>query len=142
MACVPTPSRLGTFSRGERLPCLISFLVLHFLEGPGELIMRRLTAAKEDGATIEIGGKKVALGIPGAKVATTPGVPDRKAFSTIPLARPGTADEAAASMLLCVCFTFTRPIGGHSPMDFGWRSLASPLASYVTGHTLEVTGGR
>lgn len=104
--------------------------------------MGRLTAAKEDGATIEIGGKKVALGIPGPKVAKTPGVTDPKAFSTIPLARPGTADEAAASMLLCVCFTFTRPIRRHSPMDFGWRSLASPLASYVTGHTLEVTGGR
>jgi len=83
-------------------------------------ILTRLTAAKEDGATIEIGGKKVALGIPGAKGAKTPGVTDPKAFSTIPLARPGTADEAAASMLF----------------------LASPLASYVTGHTLEVTGGR
>jgi len=117
-------------------------LVFQFREDPAELIVGRLTAAKEDGATIEIGGKKVALGIPGAKVPTTPGVTDSKAFSTIPLARPGTADEAAASMLLYVCFTFTRPIGSYSPVDFGWNSLASPLASYVTGHTLEVTGGR
>ncbi len=37
----------------------------------------------------------------------------------IPLARAGTADEAAAGILL----------------------MASPLASYITGHTLEVTGG-
>ena len=37
----------------------------------------------------------------------------------IPLARKGTADEAAQGMLY----------------------LASPLSSYVTGHTLEVTGG-
>ena len=37
----------------------------------------------------------------------------------IPLARKGAADEAANGMLF----------------------LASPLSSYVTGHTLEVTGG-
>jgi len=67
-----------------------------------------LTAAKEDGETIEIGGKKVALGIPGAKAPTSTGVSDPKVFSKIPLARPGTADEAAAAMLLCVCFTFAR----------------------------------
>jgi len=75
---------------------------------PTELITCRLTAAKEDGVTIEIGGKKVALGIPGAKAPTSTGVSDPKVFSIIPLARPGTADEAAAAMLLCVCFTFAR----------------------------------
>jgi len=95
-------------------------LAFHLREDPAELIMGRLTAAKEDGVSIEIDGKKVALGIPGAKAPTTTGVPDPKAFSLTPLARPGTADEAAAGMLF----------------------LASPLASYVTGHTLEVTGGR
>ncbi|KAH8988233.1 short-chain dehydrogenase/reductase SDR [Lactarius akahatsu] len=83
-------------------------------------ILTRLTAAKEEGAAIEIGGKKVALGIPGAKAPATTSSADPKSFPLIPLARPGTADEAAAAMLF----------------------LASPLASYVTGHTLEVTGGR
>jgi 3-oxoacyl-[acyl-carrier protein] reductase len=77
------------------------------LEDPTEqVIVCRLTAAKEDGVTIEIDGKKVALGIPGAKAPTSTDVPDPKAFKNIPLARAGTADEAAASMLLCVCFTF------------------------------------
>ncbi|KAH9075688.1 short-chain dehydrogenase/reductase SDR [Lactarius deliciosus] len=83
-------------------------------------ILTRLTAAKEEGAAIEIGGKKVALGIPGAKTPATTSSADPKSFPLIPLARPGNADEAAAAMLF----------------------LASPLASYVTGHTLEVTGGR
>ena len=45
---------------------------------------------------------------------------DSAALSQIvPLARKGTADEAAGAILF----------------------LASPLASYVTGTTLEVTGG-
>jgi len=87
-------------------------------------ILTRLTAAKEDGAFIEIGGKKLTLGIPGgipgAKAPTSTLSSDPKAFPSIPLGRPGTADEAAAAMLF----------------------LASPLASYVTGHTLEATGGR
>ena len=39
--------------------------------------------------------------------------------AVVPLARKGSADEAAGGVLF----------------------LASPLASYVTGHTLEVTGG-
>lgn len=80
-------------------------------------VLTRLTAAKEAGVTIEIDGKKVALGVPGAK--PPPPAADAKSYPNIPLARPGTADEAAAAMLF----------------------LASPLASYVTGHTLEVTGG-
>ena len=42
-----------------------------------------------------------------------------RAFTGNPLGRPGTADEAAGGILL----------------------MASPLAGYVTGHTLEVTGG-
>jgi 3-oxoacyl-[acyl-carrier protein] reductase len=60
----------------------------------------RLTAAKESGATIEIAGKKVALGVPDAgnrSAATGP-----KAFPLIPLARGATPDEAAAAMLLYV----------------------------------------
>ncbi|PCH33176.1 short-chain dehydrogenase/reductase SDR [Wolfiporia cocos MD-104 SS10] len=77
-------------------------------------VQTRLTAAKEDGATIEIDGKKVALGIPKAQAGVAgPG-------AVIPLGRGATPDEAAAGILF----------------------LASPLASYVSGHTLEVTGGQ
>ncbi|THG97382.1 hypothetical protein EW026_g4599 [Hermanssonia centrifuga] len=85
-------------------------------------IQTRLTAAKEEGAVIEIDGKKVALGIPGGKSAATGGDKSgsTSAYPGIPLARGGTPDEAAASILF----------------------LASPLASFVSGHTLEVTGGQ
>ncbi|THH31577.1 hypothetical protein EUX98_g2609 [Antrodiella citrinella] len=83
-------------------------------------ITTRLTLAKEDGATIEIDGKKVTLGIPGAQSAKAPAGPAASAFPHIPLARAGTPDDAAGSVLF----------------------LASPLASFVSGHTLEVTGGQ
>jgi len=81
------------------------------------LIHTRLTQAKEDGATIEIDGKKVSLGVPGAGAGANQ--PGAKANPLIPLARGGSPDEAAGGMLF----------------------LASSLASYVSGHTLEVTGG-
>jgi len=78
-------------------------------------VQTRLTAAKEAGASIIIDGKPVALGIPGGgKQADT-----SKPVPGIPLGRGATADEAANSVLF----------------------LVSPLASYVSGHTLEVTGG-
>jgi 3-oxoacyl-[acyl-carrier protein] reductase len=80
------------------------------------LIHTRLTAAKEGGETIEVDGKKVALGVPGA---ARPETADEKTYAAIPLRRGGTVEDAAGSVLF----------------------LASPLASYVSGHTLEVTGG-
>ena len=78
-------------------------------------IMTRLTAAKEKGAFVEgPDGEKIVLGIPEKKKALG------KAFDDIPLARAGTATEAASSIL----------------------AVASPLFSYVTGQTIMVTGGR
>ncbi|KAL8291385.1 hypothetical protein RQP46_002363 [Phenoliferia psychrophenolica] len=80
-------------------------------------ILTRLTQAKELGETIMVDGKAVALGIPGrgAGTAASPtNLPDT------PLNRPGSAEEGAKAILF----------------------LISPLASYITGHTLEVTGGR
>ena len=56
-----------------------------------------MTAAKEEGATIEIEGKKVVLGIPAAQARAAESV---NAYADIPLRRGGTADEAAAGMLL------------------------------------------
>ncbi|PAV21615.1 short-chain dehydrogenase reductase SDR [Pyrrhoderma noxium] len=77
-------------------------------------VQTRLTAAKEKGENIIIDGKPVALGIPGA------GQRDNgKPVPGIPLGRGATPDEAANSILF----------------------LISPLASYVSGHCLEVTGG-
>ncbi|KAH9947359.1 short-chain dehydrogenase/reductase SDR [Amylocystis lapponica] len=75
-------------------------------------VQTRLTASKEEGATIEVNGKKVALGIPKPPAS-------QDLYAAIPLRRWASADEAGAAMLF----------------------LASPLASFVSGHTLEVTGG-
>ncbi len=71
----------------------------------------RLTQPKEEGATMTIGDHEVSLGIPGAM--------RQMAFPMIPLGRPATPEEAAGGILL----------------------MASPFAAYITGHTLEVTGG-
>jgi len=79
-------------------------------------ILTRLTAAKEEGAFVTTpDGEKIALGIPGGK-----GALKENAYSDIPLNRPGTATEAAKSIL----------------------AVASPLFSYITGQVLMVTGGR
>ncbi|GAA6056386.1 hypothetical protein JCM3770_005983, partial [Rhodotorula araucariae] len=79
-------------------------------------ILTRLTQAKELGETIEVNGQKIPLGIPSG-----PKKQDDKpeSYPHIPLNRPGTADDAAKAVLF----------------------LVSPLASYVSGHTLECTGG-
>lgn len=80
-------------------------------------IQTRLTAAKENGGFVTgPDGEKIALGIPGKQIERL----GEAAFSDIPLRRPGTATEAANSVL----------------------AVASPLFSYVTGQTIMVTGGR
>ncbi len=76
----------------------------------------RLTRAQEvQEESIEIEGREVVLGIP-QKVRT---MLDKDIHLRIPLGRPATDEEAAAGIVL----------------------IASPLASYITGHVLEVTGG-
>eukprot|EP00941_MAST-03F_sp_MAST-3F-sp1_P004224 g4224.t1 len=79
----------------------------------------RMTQAAEEGQmeAIEINGETVVQGMPAKSrgmIAT-----EASLRSSIPLARIGTVEEAAGGVLL----------------------LASPYASYVSGTTLEVTGG-
>ncbi|PRW58222.1 3-oxoacyl-ACP reductase [Chlorella sorokiniana] len=76
-------------------------------------INTRLVQGKEKGASIEVDGEKVALGIPQADGAAA------YMKQQIALARIGTAEEAAGAMLM----------------------LASPYASYISGQSIEVTGG-
>lgn len=71
----------------------------------------RLTRPKENEESIEVAGEEILLGIP-EKLRRNAGV-------FIPLGRPATPEEAAGGIVM----------------------LASPWAAYVTGHTLEVTGG-
>ncbi len=76
----------------------------------------RLTRSQEvQEEAIEIDGREVVLGIP-QKVRS---MLDQDIHLRIPLGRPATDEEAAAGIVL----------------------IASPLASYITGHVLEVTGG-
>ena len=75
------------------------------------LIDTRLTAPKEDGESIEWQHDEIKLGIP-ARMREA-------AIHSIPMGRPGTAEEAAGVILF----------------------LASPLANYVSGQVIEVTGG-
>ncbi|GAC1518411.1 MAG: 3-oxoacyl-[acyl-carrier-protein] reductase [Ktedonobacteraceae bacterium] len=72
----------------------------------------RLTAAKESAEKIQRDGEEISLGVPDQMRAMAP--------MLIPLGRPGTPEEAAGPVLF----------------------LASPLANYVSGIVLEVTGGR
>lgn len=75
------------------------------------MIETRLVQAKEEGGSIDVDGKKIALGIPAQM--------REMAKMMIPLGRSGEPEEAAGGVLL----------------------LATPYASYITGHCLEVTGG-
>jgi 3-oxoacyl-[acyl-carrier protein] reductase len=72
----------------------------------------RLTAAKAEDNTMEIGGEKVQLGIPEQMRGM--------ATMLIPLGRPGTAEEAAGGVFF----------------------LCSPWSNYVHGQVLNVTGGQ
>ena len=71
----------------------------------------RMTRAKDGGETATVGDQEVAQGIPEAV--------REHAIAAAPLGRVGTDREAAGGVVL----------------------MASPLAGFVTGHTLEVTGG-
>jgi 3-oxoacyl-[acyl-carrier protein] reductase len=85
-------------------------------------ILTRLTAAKEEGAYITTpDGDRVAIGIPGQQIKSRKsGDAGEATYKDIPLGRPGTATEAAKSIL----------------------AVAGPLFSYVNGQTIAVTGGR
>jgi 3-oxoacyl-[acyl-carrier protein] reductase len=72
----------------------------------------RLTAAKEEGGTIEMEGREIQLGIPEQMRAM--------AAMMIPLGRPASPEEAAG------------------PVFF----LCSPWSNYVHGQVLNVTGGQ
>ncbi|MGA7703934.1 MAG: SDR family oxidoreductase [Solirubrobacteraceae bacterium] len=75
-------------------------------------IETRLTAAKAEDNTMEIGGEKVQLGIPEQMRGL--------ASMLIPLGRPGTPEEAAGGVFF----------------------LCSPWSNYVHGQVLNVTGGQ
>jgi len=75
-------------------------------------LTRSLEAQEE---AIDIDGRELLLGIP-RKVRD---LLDHDIGQRIPLARPATVEEAAGGIVL----------------------ISSPLASYITGHVLEVTGG-
>jgi 3-oxoacyl-[acyl-carrier protein] reductase len=75
-------------------------------------IETRLTAAKVEENTMEIGGEKVQLGIPEQM--------RQMASMLIPLGRPGTPEEAAGGVFF----------------------LCSPWSNYVHGQVLNITGGQ
>mmetsp|Transcript_33341 Transcript_33341/g.66354 ORF Transcript_33341/g.66354 Transcript_33341/m.66354 type:complete len:85 (+) Transcript_33341:131-385(+) len=81
------------------------------------MIDTRMTGAFSEEGTVSVGGEVVPQGLPAhvAKLWQS----DDNLRMVVPLARKGSPTEAANGILF----------------------LASPLASYVTGHTLEVTGG-
>jgi 3-oxoacyl-[acyl-carrier protein] reductase len=75
-------------------------------------IETRLTASKDEGNTMEIGGQKVQLGIPDNLRQLAPAL--------IPLGRPGTPEEAAGGIFL----------------------LCTPWSNYIHGQVINVTGGQ
>lgn len=81
------------------------------------MIDTRMTNAFADDGAVDVGGAHVPQGIP-KHLADMWNSPEF-VRAMCPLARKGNADEAANAMAF----------------------LASPMSSYVSGHTLEVTGG-
>jgi 3-oxoacyl-[acyl-carrier protein] reductase len=81
------------------------------------MIDTRMTNAFSEEGSVSVGGEAVPQGLPPhvAKMWQS----EEMLKMIVPLARRGSADEAASGILF----------------------LASPQASYVTGHCLEVTGG-
>jgi 3-oxoacyl-[acyl-carrier protein] reductase len=75
-------------------------------------IETRLTAAKESGNTMEIGGETVQLGIPEQM--------RQFAAAVIPVGRPGSPEEAAGGVFF----------------------LCSPWSNFVHGQVLNITGGQ
>ena len=80
------------------------------------MIDTRMTNAVGEGA-VSVGGETVPQGLPAHVAAMWASKENLQ--HVVPLARRGSTEEAAGGILF----------------------LASPLASYVTGHTLEITGG-
>jgi 3-oxoacyl-[acyl-carrier protein] reductase len=84
------------------------------------LISTRLTGSAGAGGSARVGAREVPQGLrPESLEAFDFSEPRGMARHLIPLGRAGTVEEAAGGIVL----------------------LASPLASYITGHVLEVTGG-
>ena len=85
-----------------------------------DLPVPRLTAPKEDGAAIEYNGKKIALGIPAARVQS-----GAEAYSYVPLRKPGTPDDAAGAILLYkfLAFMGTRVTDAMFQFSFTARFL-------------------
>ena len=85
-------------------------------------IFSSLSASKEAGASIEIEGRKIALGIPDAQrpvnITTTQASED---YPLIPLRRGGTPEDAASSVLLYVSYVIKK-----NATDFQYISTAWP----------------
>eukprot|EP00667_Euglena_gracilis_P014948 EG_transcript_15524 len=78
----------------------------------------RLIRSKGDGQFVVVAGKKVPLGIPGSPSASE-SIHNSAALPAVPLGYVGSPEDAAGALLL----------------------LCSPLAAYISGQCLEVTGG-
>lgn len=81
-----------------------------------------LTQSKEAGASIEIDGKKVALGVPGAQRPVTSKQASED-YAFIPLRRGGTPEDAAASVLLYVSYVIKKYTIDFQCISTAWPRL-------------------